>query len=139
MSVYIVVKMFFVTSQIFYHTTFNVDKVEDMASFLPAPVAYPKKRFRVITQFIFRHNDVTIRNHKANNESIQDISPEYSSTTSDTYTDRSKNPTNGRLMLEGASLNEKLEQTDLKIAAAKVGFQNAMEKLHGELTLAKNV
>jgi hydroxyacyl-ACP dehydratase HTD2-like protein with hotdog domain len=130
--------MFFVTSQIFHHNTFNVDKVEDMASFLPAPVANPKKRFWVITQFIFRHNKVTIRNH-LNNESIQDISPEYSSTTSDTYTDGSKNPTNGRLMLEGASLDEKLEQTDLKIAAAKVGFQSAMEKLHRELTLAKNI
>jgi hydroxyacyl-ACP dehydratase HTD2-like protein with hotdog domain len=127
------------TSQIFHHNTFNVDKVEDMASFLPAPVANPKKRFWVITQFIFRHNNVTIRNHKSNNESIQDISPEYSSTASNTYTDGSKNPTNGRLMLEGASRDEKLEQTDLKIAAAKVGFQSAMEKLHGELTLAKNI
>jgi hypothetical protein len=42
-------------------------------------------------------------------------------------------------MLEGASLDEKLEQTDLKIAAAKVGFHSAMEKLHRELTLAKNI
>jgi hypothetical protein len=131
--------MFFVTSQIVRRNTFNVDKVEDMASFLPAPVAYPERKFWVFTQFIFRHNNVTIRNHKPNNESIQDISPAYSSTASDTYTDGYKNPTNGRLMLEGAGRDEKLEQTDLKIAAAKVGFQNAMEKLHGELTLAKGI
>lgn len=39
------VKMGFVnfTSQIFHHNTFNVDKVEDVASLLLVPVAYSKE------------------------------------------------------------------------------------------------
>lgn len=131
--------MVFITSQIFHHNTFNVDKVEDMASFLHVPVAYPKKRVWVIKQFIFRYNNVMVRNRKANSKSIQDISPEDYIATSGTHTDESENPTQGRLMLEGASRGEKLEQANLKIAAAKVGFQKAMEKLHKELTLAKNI
>ena len=113
-----------------------MDKAEDVLSFRPAPVVHPQTRFGVVfAHFIFRKNKITIRNDKPNNESIQDISPEYSSTD----TGGSKNPTHGRLLLEGAGRDEKLEQTDLKITAAKVGFQNAMEKLHEELTLAKDI
>jgi len=128
--------MFYFTPQIICHNTITVDKAEDVLSFRPAPVVHPQTRFGVVfAHFIFRKNKITIRNDKPNNESIQDISPEYSSTD----TGGSKNPTHGRLLLEGAGRDEKLEQTDLKITAAKVGFQNAMEKLHEELTLAKDI
>jgi hypothetical protein len=130
-----ILEMFSFTPQIICHNTITVDKAEDVLSFRPAPVVHPQTRFGVVfAHFIFRKNKITIRNDKPNNESIQDISPEYSSTD----TDGSRNPTH-RLMLEGAGRDEKLEQTDLKITAAKVGFQNAMEKLHEELALAKDI
>jgi hypothetical protein len=131
-----ILEMFYFTPQIICRNTITVDKAEDILSFRPAPVVHPQTRFGVVfAHFIFRKNKITIRNDRPNIENIQDISPEYS-TVSDTYTDGSKNP---RLMLEGASRDEKLKQTDLKITAAKVGFQNAMEKLHEELTLAKDI
>ena len=80
-----------------------------------------------------------IRNYKPNNKSIQDISLVYSSTTSNIYTNKSKNLINSRLILEGASYNEKLEQTNLKITIAKVSFQSIIEKLYEELTLVKEI
>jgi len=42
-------------------------------------------------------------------------------------------------MLKEAGRDEKLEQTDLKITIAKISFQNAIEKLYKELTLAKDI
>ncbi len=42
-------------------------------------------------------------------------------------------------MLEKASYNEKLKQTNLKIAIAKVSFQNAIKKLYKKLTLTKKI
>ena len=80
-----------------------------------------------------------IRNYKPNNKSIQDISLAYSNTTSDIYTSKSKNLINSRLILKGASYNEKLEQINLKITIAKVSFQSIIEKLYKELTLVKEI
>jgi hypothetical protein len=73
-------------------------------------------------QFVFCYNNIIIRNHKPNNKNIQDFSLKYSSNASNTYTNKSNNPIYGRLILEEASLNEKLEQTNLKITIAKISF-----------------
>src|SRR4051812_32594151 len=99
---------------------------EDIFSFRPPPVVYPKRRFGVVfTYFIFRNNNITIRNHKLNNNNIQGTSPEYSgSTFSGTRTDGFTNSTHGRLMLEGQTHDEKLAANILE-ARVKIDEQAA--------------
>jgi hypothetical protein len=43
------------------------------------------------------------------------------------------------MMLEGTGYKEKLEQTTLKIAEARVNFEKSMDMLYKELILAKNM
>jgi hypothetical protein len=116
--------MFHFAPQIFHHNTITMD-TEDILSFRPPPVVYPKRRFGVVfAHFIFRNNNITIRNHKLNNN-IQDTSPEYSdSTLGDTCTDGFTNSTHGRLMLEGQTHDEKLAANILE-ARAKIDEQAA--------------
>jgi hypothetical protein len=113
--------MFYFAPQIFSHNTITVD-TEDIPSFRPAPAVYPQRRFGVVfAYFIFCNNNITIRNHKLNNNGIQDTSPEYSdSTFGDICADGFKDSTHARLMLEGQSHDEKLAQPMVNIPETKV-------------------
>jgi hypothetical protein len=54
--------------QIFSHNKFTIEKAKDVLFFRPAPLAQPKKGFRVVyAPFLFHNNDITIRNQKLNN------------------------------------------------------------------------
>jgi hypothetical protein len=116
--------MFHFAPQVFRHNKITMDTIDtkDILSFHPPPAVYPQRRFGIVfAYFIFRNNDITIRNHKLNNDVIQDTSPEYSdSTFSDTRADGFKDSTHGRLMLEGQSHDEKLAQLPANIPEARV-------------------
>ncbi|PVH69635.1 hypothetical protein DL98DRAFT_168515 [Cadophora sp. DSE1049] len=113
--------MFLFMPQTFRHNKFTLEKAEDVLFFRHAPLAQPKKRFRIVcAPFLFHNNDITIRNQKLN-DSIQYNSPEYSdSTIGDTCPDGFQSSTHSRKMLEGTGHEEKLEQTTSKIAEANV-------------------
>ncbi|KUJ09513.1 uncharacterized protein LY89DRAFT_741217 [Mollisia scopiformis] len=132
--------MFLFMPQIFRHNKFTVEKAEDVLSFRAAPLAQPKKGFRIVcAPFLFHNNDITIRNQKLN-DGIQYNSPKYSdSIIGDTCADGFRHSTHSRMMLEGTGHEEELQQTTLKIAEARVNFEKSMDMLYKELILAKNM
>jgi hypothetical protein len=89
---------------------------------------------------LFYNNDITIRNQKLN-DGIQYNSLEYSDSTTigDTCAGGFQNSTHSRMMLEGTGHKERLEQTTLKIAEARVNFEKSIDILYKELILAKNI
>jgi len=100
--------MFYFGPQIIRHNKITMD-AQDIISFHPSPVVSPQRRFDIVfAYFIFRNNEITIRNHKRSNKGIPDTSPEYSeSTVGGICANGFKNSKHGKLMLEGQSQDEK--------------------------------
>ena len=118
--------MLYFAPKIICHNKITMD-TKDIPSFHRSPAVSPQRRLGIVfAHVIFRNNDITIRNHKLNNNVVPDTSPEYSeSTFGGLFADGFKNLKQGRLMLEGQSHDEKLVQPTANEAKVKMNGKAA--------------
>jgi hypothetical protein len=129
-----------------HHNTVSVETADDLLPFRPvAPILVPPQRVCIyFAPHFLHHNNITVQAAKINcGEDYESLGRKYSDCDAkeelqgrDLNTGLIASDGRTRWMIEG-SPSEKWDATRLRLAKAKVGFQNSMEKLSQELALAK--